>query len=86
MGIIDPIVAPAPTVTDGANRIRNIMIRTTQNMSSELANIRTVVSIFGRANLQTELGADAAAFLAVYHAMKGVLEMPELGIVQDPLP
>jgi hypothetical protein len=87
MAIIDPLPpAGPPTVTDGANRIRRRFINIVNNMDHGLKNIRAIVNNFGRANLVTELGADAAAMLTLYTTMKDVLESAEVGLVVDPLP
>ena len=84
MSLIDiPIVAE--TVTDKANKIREKLATVVGIADIRLAEIRNLVSKYGRANIVAELGDDAAALLTVYTKLKEAIEAAK-GIEVEELP
>lgn len=63
-----------PTPADGAQSIRMSLIQATNVMESSLAQIRFVVDRYGRQEIASALGADAAELKTVYDKLKSCLE------------
>ncbi len=84
MSLVDiPIVSE--TITDKANKIREKLASVVGIADIRLAEIRNLVSKYGRAELAAELGTDAAAMLTVYTKLKEAIEAAK-GIEIEELP
>lgn len=87
MSILDQPIRVGPTVTDGANQIKRRLEGLVESVRVGLSDIRRIVSEHGRSNLETEVGVgDATEMLALYNALKAVLESAEVGDTVDALP
>lgn len=74
MAITDIPAPPAKTTTDGALQIRRKLVSAVDAIERELADIRRIITIYGRTELQAELGDDAADLAALYGALKNAAE------------
>ena len=73
MSLVDvPIVAE--TITDKANKIREKLASVIGIADIRLAEIRNLVSKYGRQEIAAELGDDAQAMLVVYTKLKEAVE------------
>ncbi len=82
MSLIDiPIVAE--TVTDKANKIREKLATIIGIADIRLAEIRNLVSKYGRANIAAELGDDASTMLVVYTKFKEAIEAAKEITIED---
>ena len=73
----------AETITDKANRIREILASLVNIADSRLQQIRDLVSKYGRAAIAAEFGDDAAALLVVYTKFKEAIEAAKEIQVED---
>jgi len=63
-----------PTAEDGARMIRRILSQSVNQMDRSLAQVRHIVQRYGRSEIETALGADAAELQAVYQKLKQCLQ------------
>ena len=82
MSLIDVPVRPE-TITDKANKIREMLARIIGIADIRLQNIRDLVAKYGRANIAAELGNDAAALLTVYTKLKEAIEAAKGTTVEE---
>ena len=85
MSLFDIPAPAAPTVVDGARRVRQILSQVVNQTEHGLARIREIATKYGKANIGTELGADAADLQTLYDALKVVLESGPVGKSVDDL-
>lgn len=71
------------TITDKANKIREMLASVIGIADIRLQDIRNLVSKYGRANIATELGDDAAALLVVYTKLKEAIEAAKEITIED---
>ena len=68
------IPVPTETIADKANKIRQKLSDVIEIADIRLAEIRSLVSKYGRPAIAVELGDDAAALLGVYTKLKEAIE------------
>ena len=84
MSLVDvPVLTE--TITDKANKIREVLSSVIGIADIRLQQIRDLVSKYGRAELAAELGDDAAAMPTVYTKLKEAIEAAK-GITVEELP
>ncbi|NIA07724.1 MAG: hypothetical protein GWP14_08870 [Actinobacteria bacterium] len=71
------------TATDVANDIRGHLASVVSLADVRLLQIRNLVRDYGRANISTELGSDAADMLTVYTKLKEAIEAAKNVTVEE---
>jgi len=87
MAITDePAPLPAKNASDGARELRQTYKFMINNVENNLTKIRSIVKLYGRANLATELSPDGAQMLSIYNNLKAALEAAPLSKTIPVLP
>ena len=82
MSLVDvPIVTE--TIVDKTNQIREKLATVIGIAYIRLAEIRNLVSKYGRQKIAAELGDDAAAMLTVYTKLKEAIEAAKEIVVEE---
>ena len=71
------------TIADKANKIREKLASVIAIADIRLHEIRNLVRKYGRTNIATELGDDAAALLTTYTKLKEAIEAAKEITVED---
>ena len=77
------VPVPEVTITDKANKIREMLSSVIGLAEIRLLEIRNLVRACGRAALAAELGADSQALLTVYTKLKEAIEAAKNTTVEE---